>query len=273
MIRGMGPSAPLRCALLLLLAGLCQVRGPAQDRPPAQAQSPAAAASETRTRRFIWSAELPPAWRELERQEAAAFEGKLFADTAVRAIERGELALFGAIDAWRETGVRGGALAVVVGDGERQADEAFIRELGEFYAGLTPDRCEVLDARLGTLGDPPHPVVQMTRRVVPAADGPVFRSFDVFASTSGKQLILSFRAWENEYAELEPSFRAIASSLSFARPPRKPGALGDSLLQAAVFGGFLTVGLFLLRAIVRRRTSEHLLPSDRDRGAGPGNAP
>lgn len=265
MIRAMR-RRPVRPALpaLAVVAALAVGPGPA-------AQAKDGPTSTHRIAQFVWAAEFPPGWRQLERQEASAFAGRLFGDTAVESIAAAELTVFGEIDRWRTEGTRGGALAVVVRDGERVADDALVEELERFYRSLAGDRCEVLSAGLSSVGKAVHPVVELSRRITPADGSPPFRTLDVVASTSGKLLILSFRAWQNEFVEVEPGLRAIASSLSFARPPRKPGEFGDRLLQAAVFGGFLLVGLFGLRALLRRRPPEHLLPSDRDRGTGSGS--
>ncbi len=249
---------------------------------PVAAQTAAAdgpRATLPQTRKYVdrlWAAELPDEWRQMGREEALDLADRLPFDVPLGIVQDGQVAVFGAIDRWRQDGLRDGCLVVVTKDGEQIADDALIAELRDHYANARTDagdRCEVLAAELAELGPSTHPGLLLSRRLIPGDGGPVLRATDVYASTSGHLLILSFRTWENEWTAFEPRLRGLASSLTFARPPRRPGERGDRLLQAAVFGGVIVAVLFLLRAFLRGRPPEHQLPSTSERGPEPGSHP
>ncbi len=231
------------------------------------AQDPSQASSGRHIDR-VWAADLPEGWRQLGREEAADVRNLPF-DTPAEELRSALMTLFGPVDRWKRDGFAGGALAVASWEPEETVDQAFADKLRQTYEAPRTARGErrVVDSlQLSTIGPDQHPAILMEVHGADREGKVVFRSFDVCTGTSGQLLILSFRAWENEWHELEPKLRAMASSLTFARPPRQKGQLGDALLQAAVFGGIFVVALLALRSFLRRRPLEHQPPSARERG-------
>lgn len=221
----------------------------------------------------VWAADLPPGWRELGREEVIDVANLPF-DTPAPAVQNGTLRVFGDVDRWLASGVAGGALVVMTSQGERDVDAALLAELRTTYDEARTDAGErrvIESVELGPIGPAAHPAIRLRVRGEDAQGRIAFRSIDLCTATSGKLLILSLRAWENEWSEFEPKLAAIASSMTFARPPRQRGELGDALLQAAVFGGIIIAVLLVLRSFLRRRPPEHQLSSTRAGGPESGS--
>ncbi|MGE0143284.1 MAG: hypothetical protein AB7I19_05910 [Planctomycetota bacterium] len=236
--------------------------------------SAAAGQEEVRKRiEGVWAVELPTAWDALSPADVPDVRGLPF-DTPPGVFSSRELTVFGDVRRWLREGVGGGMLVVAIFDGERDLDDTLLAELRRPYDQGRTERGEhrVIDrAEKTTVGADAHPAFLLEVRGLDAAGSSSFRSLDVCTVSSGKLLILSFRAWENEWQDIEPRLRRMVASLTFARPPRPRKELSDALIQAAVFGGIVVVVLFVLRAFLRGRPPEHQLPSTRDRGPEPGS--
>lgn len=218
------------------------------------------AAQDARAQRYqggVFALEIPGDWRELGPGEALGLADSLPID--MREISPGQVFALGPVDRWLAEGrFSGEALLVVAQRFERPTDEQELDEIRSFWKdwhGPDGSRREVLGAHVGEIGPDRHPVIALEMRLVPGSGAPPLHTLDYYASTMGQQLILSFRAWENDWQESEPKLRRMAESLTFARPPRKPPELSDTILPWAGLGAMVGIGLVIARRLIRRRSA------------------
>jgi hypothetical protein len=220
----------------------------AQEEPaPA---SPPPAPGYQRVQGTFFQIDLPEGWRQLLPNEVATVRNSV--PWALRQVVPGRLMVFGEIDAWLAGRFDGRALVVFLDTLEQPVDEVHLAELVERWRDWRSpegDRREVLSAEVTTVGRNDHPALCLALRTTQGDGGPDIRALDFHTSTSGRQLILSFRAWENDWVVAEPEIRREAGTLTFPRPPREPEELGDRLWQAAIVGGLVAVLLVAIRQL------------------------
>jgi hypothetical protein len=244
---------PFALPLALALALQGAAPGPQQD-------PGSGAGGAGLTQRFeggLWVAELPAGWRQLGPEEAVRHRDGLEPLIDVGDAQRNRLQILGPVETWAAGTPARIAVLVDVQPFEVAIDQASLdavvalRDGAESAGGL---RQEVLSASLVELGPSRHPAIAVRVRVTTAGPDPrVFLSEDYYTSTSGQKLLLSLRCYENAEAEADPVFRAMLSSVIFARPPQEPGDLEDRLIWAVLFGGITGLAL-LVASILRRRT-------------------
>jgi hypothetical protein len=200
---------------------------------------------------------LPASWRELGPAEAQILGAKI--PPGLRVTNPGEAQVFGDVDRWLEEGFDGRAMLFFVDSFELGATQENLDAIVAFHEGWTGAegaRRTVLSTGLGTIGRSEHPVMEIAMRYESGEpDHPPMRSRDLYASTMGRRLILSLRAWETDWVESEPVFRQVADSLVFARPPQVEDDedLSDRLLSAVLWGSVTGVGLLVARMFLRGR--------------------
>ena len=243
---------PRRPLLLLLLATVCAASGGL----PLRAQTvPEDATALRRVEGGVFSVELPTAWRELTPPEALRMREQL--PFELQEIMPGRHFVYGDVERWLRDGFDGRSLLVVARADELPVDAEVLERIEQHWdawRGPNGERREVIGAEVGTVGTDQHPALILDLRLHSVAPAPALpmRAREYYASSTGQQLILSFRAWEDDWTDAEPLLRRMAASLTFARPPREPARLGDRLLDAGLIGGFVGVVLLLLRWRLRR---------------------
>jgi hypothetical protein len=162
---------------------------------------------------------------------------------------------FGPVDQWLTSGFSGPSLLIKTEEGaEITTDEAGIARIKQTWQEFaSPDswRRQVLSAEVVELGPGNHPAIECHMRSIPEDGARNLDALEFYAPTGGDLLILSFRSWEDEFPEALTSFRTMADSLTFARPPQGPEELADRLFLAALIG--LLIGALLLAANKARR--------------------
>ena len=250
-------------------AGTTPQRGPSPARAATPAAgdeatpagTPAAAAqgdAPTAPERYYdparsWSMVLPPGWdevtpdlaRELRRAPSAVPTDLLDVSP--------NLAHFGPITRWRQSGFDGRSLSVhrqddepVVGPDLVQALPQTWQRLGEQHGG----RYEIIAAHAGAVGPSAHPTVEATLEMRPAGSERTYRALQLYVPTGGRGLIFSFRTFAEDFTAAEPVFRAAAGTLTLARAARGERNLIDRLFYPLMFA--VAVGL-LLTVLSKRR--------------------
>jgi hypothetical protein len=200
---------------------------------------------------------LPASWRELGPAEAQLLGNGL--PPGLRVTNPGEAQVFGAVDRWLAEGFDGRAMLYFVDSFELSATQENLDAIVAFHEGWSGGegaRRTVLSTGLGKIGRSDHPVMEIAMRYESGEPAhPPMRSRDLYASTMGRRLILSLRAWETDWVESEPVFRQVADSLVFARPPQVEDDedLSDRLLSAVLWGSVTGVGLLVARMFLRGR--------------------
>lgn len=201
--------------------------------------------------------DLPESWRELGPAEAQRLGAKL--PPGLRITTPGEAQVFGDVDRWLAEGFDGRAMLFFVDSfelGTTQENLDAIVAFHEGWSGGDGARRTVISTAIGTIGRSAHPVMEIAMRYESGDPAhPPMRSRDLYASTMGRRLILSLRAWETDWVESEPVFRQVADSLVFARPPQVEDDedLSDRLLSAVLWGSVTGVGLLVARMFLRGR--------------------
>jgi hypothetical protein len=78
------------------------------------------------------------------------------------------------------------------------------------------------------------------------------KCLDVYAPTGGREVTLSFCAWAEDFARLEPEFDRWLSTLTFSRPPKGKQELSDRLWTPLLTGGVVGIILLVLYKHTRR---------------------
>ena len=210
--------------------------------------------------RFVglsFSATLPPSWRPLTVDEEITLRRQLTPD--MRHLIPGHRVSFGPVDSWLESGFDGTALLAELSDApELPVDEGGIAQIRNRWESFTsPDggRRVVLSARIIDLGTDHHRAIECRIRSIPGDGSKAMEALEFYIPTGGHLLILSFRSWEDTFPETLATFRNVAHTLTFVRPPQGPEELADQLLYAAFFG--ILIGLLLLAANRTRRLRDH----------------
>ena len=251
--------ATLRAVPEILAILLTVTAATGQDRPGAAGEPRPQETPEHRPapgyRRFVtqlFAVDVPEHWREMLPNESVT----LALPPDFPAVRPGWIHVLGDVDRWAKDGYDGEALvAMVAGESEAPTDADRLAELRAYWetARLTDGgRREVLDGSSTTIGQTEHPCLELVVRTLPATGRPE-RCLEFHASTRGRELILSFRAWDDAFQEAEPKLRGMAETLTFPRPPRTLEDLGDRLFDAALGGGAVGLLLIGLRFIARRR--------------------
>lgn len=200
---------------------------------------------------------LPESWRELGPAEAQRLGTAL--PPSLRVTTPGEAQVFGDVDRWLEKGFDGRAMMFFVDSFELGATQENLDAIVAFHegwSGAPGAKRTVLSTDIGKIGKSAHPVMEIAMRYESGEpEHPPMRSRDLYASTMGRRLILSLRAWETDWVESEPVFRQVADSLVFARPPQVEDDedLSDRLLSAVLWGSVTGVGLLVARMFLRGR--------------------
>lgn len=205
------------------------------------------------SRTGAFSIQLPTGWRQLTPDEAFALAKKTppVVPADLLAPTTAAFYPYGAVDQWLAGEFDGRCFTVQQVEGEYPIDAEGIRVIKEATERPTDDgwRREIVKTEIAELGADKHPVIECTVRQVGDGRWPVVRSLLLFVPTAGDTLILSFRAWEDDFEAASGVLRDAAESMTFARPARGPSDLGDRLLYPALVGAL--VGLLLLG--LRRR--------------------
>ena len=104
------------------------------------------------------------------------------------------------------------------------------------------------EAKVGPLGHTVH----LARRSQTPPSGPKIISLDIYAPTGGRQVTLSFCAWEEDFEKLAPEFEKWLSTLTFSRPPRGQQSISDRLWTPLVTGGIVGIILLVLYKHTKR---------------------
>ena len=253
--------------LVVALATLGTTTGAAiaqDDPPPASPESPPPAPGATRLQTAFFQVDLPDDWRQLMPNESLALRETLPWDFPI--VQPGITDIFGPVDRWRESGFVGGALVVHRSDFEGEATPGYLAQVRGHWEEFRFDnggRREVLAAQVGTLGRNDHPCLELELRST-APDARPTHALEFHASTTGQELILSFRTWDDDYREVESTLRGIAATFTFPRPPNDPKDLGSRLSEAAWIGALVGLALIALRRGLRGRSFR--APTDRPNG-------
>jgi hypothetical protein len=212
-----------------------------------------AAAQEPSTRRFqtsLYAVDLPTSWRTMSPEEAVRLRDGL--PTDMQHVLPGRITILGDVDAWLASGFDGKALVVIVEDhSTRPVDAGYLDEVRRHWREYRPengDRRHVLDARLARVGPAAHPAAIVTSRAEQGNGGRALTVREIYASTSGRQVILSLRSQEDDAEAAAPVFGTIVDSITFARPQGDADELSRRLVMAAFVGAL--VGLMFL--VVRK---------------------
>lgn len=217
----------------------------------------AVAGQEPATARFqnlngTFALELPADWRQLAPDEARRLRELLPAD--LHRTEPRQYYGVGPVQDWLG-GTFTGVYLSVAEQAEEWPEEADvagrIRAEWQRSGDASGDRHEVLGVTRTAVGPDRHPAIECRRRTVPADGGPEVASLDLYAGTGGRQVILSLRAPETEWARWEPRFRRWLGTLTFARRARGQPTLSDRLWTPLAAGG--VVGLLFLWLYRRNR--------------------
>lgn len=224
----------------------------ADERRQESDPAPAPAAGYRRFVTELFAVDVPEGWREVLPNESVTLD----LPPDFPPVRPGWSHVLGDVDRWARDGYDGEALlAMVAGEFEAPTDQERLDEIREYWATTQladGGRREVVRGRVTTVGRTDHPCLELEVRTIPA-DGRVERCLEFQTSTRGRELILSFRAWEDDFPVAEPRLRTMAETLTFPRPPRTQEGLGDRLFDAALVGGAVGLILIGLRYIARRR--------------------
>lgn len=195
---------------------------------------------------------LPDGWRQVTPDEALQLSREPTSLVPADLLSPRQVAFYpyGAIDRWLGGAFDGRCLTIQQLDGEYPVDQEGISVIraASSLPGEGGWRREVLSAELVELGKGEHQTIQCTVRDQ-AQGSRTIKSLVLFVPTGGDTLVLSFRAWEDDYENALPEFHRVSASMTFSRPARGPTDLGDRLLYPALIGAL--VGLLLLG--LRRR--------------------
>lgn len=228
--------------------------GPAANGPAAKEPEPwVTPEGFTRFLAELYAIDLPDDWRELYPNEWVQIRDRLPADFPP--VRPGHTRVFGAIDRWLESGYDGTALvAGIASDFEAPTDAARLEQVRRHWAETVfpgGGRRELLDGRPTTVGPDAHACLELEIRGL-GVDGRRDRALEFHASTASRELILSFRAWDDSWDREYPRLRAMADSLTFPRRPKDPEDLTDRLGEALWIGAVVGLMLVGLRFLARR---------------------
>ncbi len=232
-----------RIALLALLVASLHAQAP--ERGPL----PPAPADTRRVHETFFQVDLPETWRRMTPNEGIALRKRQL-PFEMQVVQSNRLEVFGDVDRWLASGFDGRALQVVLSTPELTIDQVHLDAVVDHWNTWKGDdggTRQVLAAEIGTVGVDRQPALCLQLRLVPGDGTPASRALEFYTSTSGQQLILSFRAWENDWQLAEPELRRMAGSLIFPTPPKRPEELGGRLLQAALLGGCVAFILLAIR--------------------------
>jgi len=243
---------------------------PAQEPEP---RDPAATAAETQrftARSATWSADLPADWRILLPKEAEELRDQLPWD--MRDPQLRHTYSIGPVDRWLSSGFDGVALVAVELDEEWAHDETLAQRVRDHWA-----------ARSSEMADEDHQIAELVplhtgvdkgfdalagvRTSTLGASG-TWKALDVYIPTGGRELILSFRARPEQFAEWVPRFREWLGSVRLRLPARGQPTLVDRLYWPLMIGALVGIALLTARSAARR-----VDPRDLPGGPGSGSRP
>lgn len=228
--------------------------------PAPPAQGPVAGPSAD-SNRFVnlartFQLDLPAGWRQLSPGESRRL-AHVLPDGPPELLRSEPLLCYavGPVDRWLGGEFDGVFLYVVEQDNEWHLDGDYPARLQEMWRargrhdGL---RHELSGIERTTIAGSGQTVITCIRTSTPET-GRVRRSLDWYVPTGGRQLSLSFSAWQDDFATREEQFRRILATLTLARPSRGEQTLGDRLWTPLLAGA--VVGLLLLLLYRHNRRS------------------
>ncbi len=201
-----------------------------------------------------FACDLPVGWRLMTPDEAVVLRSQLPFD--MQRVDPGRQFVIGAVDRWLAGGFDGRALVARVDDGVMATTQESVDKISAHWRdwrdpAADDERRRVVASRITELGQDRHAAIELRLVIENSRAGRDLGALEFYLSTAKRVLILSLRAWDDTFSAAEPELRALADSLTFARPARAPEELSDRLLYAAVVGGL--VGLLLLGLSRSRR--------------------
>jgi len=250
--------APTRASAALLIA-LAPATVLAQDAAPPVAvpQVPVPPGMQPFvSRSATFRLALPASWRQVGPGEVDALRRAV--PQLPRDVGQEQPGMFyavGAVDRWRAGAFDGAYLYVVEQDNEWQLDDQLAERLQRMWhdkGAREGVRYEISDVAQAEVGAQRHPAVTCLRTMAPPGGRPQ-RSLDVHVPTGGRELILCFVAWADEFDANLPRFRAMLATLELARRARGEATLGDRLWTPLITAAVVGILLAALYRHTRRR--------------------
>lgn len=243
-------------ASLLALALAIPASPPAQQpKPPGRtpATEPVATARFT-SLNHTFLIDLPADYRQLAPNEAGELERNPATPPDWRFTSPHSFYAIGPVDRWLAGDFATPWLYVTEQEGEWHVEGDFGPQIVERWrqnGEARGVRHEVTGVHRVEIGPQAHGAWRASRTTT-LADGRRIRSLDVYASTGGRQVTLTLRAWEAEFARQAPAFERWLSTLTFARRSRGEQTLTDRLWTPVLTGALVGLALLALYKHTRR---------------------
>lgn len=245
----------IRAALSLSLLGALAVAQDNATSAPSESSSRPRYVAASRA----WSIVLPTRWRQLTPDEAKRLREasvKLLPADLLRPIPGRDYCL-GPVADWLTGKSDGASLSVHEFDEEPAIGETMLRELRnglEKQAAAAGITLRFLRLEQKTRGPDRHKVAEAELELQLEPNGPLFRTLEIYAPTSGRLVALRFRAPATSWPESAPTFETALDTVTFAKPASvtETQSKGSTVMWAAIFGAVAGIVLVQVRKHSRR---------------------
>lgn len=246
--------------------------------PTATAQAPAVELPTRFTNiSGTFALDLPRGFRQLAPNEARTLAERSDTPRDLRTTSPRAFYAVGDVDSWLQDAIVSPWLYVMEQEHEWHIDGDFptlLRDRWTSNGEETGTQYEISDVREAEIGPGAHSVWLALRTSRPTS-GPAVRSLDVYAPTGGRQVTLSFCAFEPDFAIWQATFERALATLTFSRPPRGEVSMSDRMWTPIITGALVGLILLVLYKHTRNRTRQTGEPGSAPDGphGGPKDGP